>query len=712
MKNRSCLFTVLAAASLALTTACVQQLSPVEDVGPHTVRLVLDGGVEPYEADNTKAASALTWKAGDVIYVRTETSAGVNTSYAEYGSDGAWTFNYTGALRTASKVQCCYFEKPKSTGVDQVTLSYTSAIYEDNAATMTVADDGTVTLSTYLKPKTGRISFHGNSKAITVSGLSWYSSFSLKDFTFTESVNANVKTFTASTTNYFYGFFAEENTGRELYVTNEKIVFKRSFGTNVLRAGASGYVDVPTHESFDGWTVTNEEELARYQPIVIEDANFEAWLLANGVDTDGDGEISVAEGERVREIVIDGNETIQSLKGIEHFPNLTTLRVTGNEVWDDNLNQWVGTGKLTAIDVSQNPKLQTLELNYQQLSSLDLSNNPVIRVLGIYKNKFTELNLNGGASLEAIECSGNNLTSIDLSAFPSLTSLSCYQNRIAALDLSYCPNLTHLSVENNKLTSLDVSILHSLDYLHCGGNQLSSLDVTGCPVLRCLYFDGNAAISSIDLSNCPKLTDFAFGNTAITYLDLSICPEIRYLWCTGAKLTSLDVTCLPKLEHLYCYDCGLTSLDVSANPLLRDFGCGGNNLGALDLSGCTQLYSLYCYNCGLTELELNNSPTLRYFSCYDNDFSASGLDLSGCPNLESLDCGWSKLYDLDLTSNLILRRLGCGGNYLTTLDIYANSELVYVYADGMPDVEILVKTGHYFPDGFYYSDTATITYLD
>ena len=93
-----------------LLVGCVQQLAPVEDAGPHAVRMVLEGSVKPYEADNTKAASALSWKSGDVIYVRTETSAGVNTSYAQYGSDGAWTFNYTGALRTASQVQCCFFD--------------------------------------------------------------------------------------------------------------------------------------------------------------------------------------------------------------------------------------------------------------------------------------------------------------------------------------------------------------------------------------------------------------------------------------------------------------------------------------------------------------------------------------------------------------------------------------------------------------------------
>ena len=711
MTKRFYIFAALVV-SLALTTACVQQLVPVEDAGPHSVRMVLEGAVEPYEADNTKAASALGWKSGDVIYVRTETSAGVNTSYAEYGSDGAWTFNYTGALRTASQVQCCFFEKPKSTGVDQVTLSYNSAIYEDNAATLTVSDDGTVTLSTYLKPKTGRISFHGNSKSIKVSGLSWYSSFSLKDFTFTESVNANVKTFTASPTNYFYGFFAEDNAERELYVTSENIIFKRSFGANVLRSGASGYVDVPTHDAYDGWTVTDESALAKFQPIVIEDENFMAWLLAQGYDTDGDEEISIAEAERVREIIIEGNETIQSLKGIEYFPNMTTLRVTGNSTWVDELGRSVGTGKLTAVDVSQNTKLQKLDLPFQQLTALDLSNNPGLLELRIGYNNFTELALHGGASLETLECFSNYLTSVDMSQFPSLRYFDCSQNQIASLDLSVCPNLTNLSVESNKLTSLDLSALHSLSYLRCNNNQLTSLDVTVCPNLRSLYFESNEAISSIDLSNCPHLEGIAFGYTSITSIDLGVCPELNFIWCYGAKIGYLDVSIFPNLSSLYCGNCGLTSLDLSNNSKLTNLDCSDNDLPDLDLSGLTRLWSLYCSNCGLTELDLRSFTKLHYLGCSYNDFSASGLDVSNCRELTDLMCYSCQLNELDLSSNLSLRWLDCFSNNLTTLDVSANSELSYLNANNMPYLEIILKNGQYIWDGFYYDDTATITYID
>ena len=695
---------------LILSSACVQQLPPVEDAGSHSVRLVLDGGVEPYEADNTKAASALTWKAGDVIYVRTETSAGVNTSYAEYGSDGAWTFNYTGALRTASKVQCYYFEKPKSTGVDQVTLSYTSAIYEDNAATMTVADDGTVTLSTYLKPKTGRISFHGNSKAITVSGLSWYSSFSLKDFTFTESVNANVKTFTASATNYFYGFFAEENTERDLYVTNEKIVFKRSFGTNVLRAGASGYVDVPTHESFDGWTVTNEEELARYQPIVIEDANFEAWLINRGYDTDGDGEISVAEGERVREIVIDGNETIQSLKGIESFPNLVKLHVTGTNEWVGEKQKYVGKGLLTSIDVSKNTKLTELNLDNNQISTLDISHNSSLLTLSLYANKLTSLDLNGGESLTYLNVVCNELTSLDLSSFVSLRQLECHYNELNSLNVSACHELERLDVERNHLTSLDVSSLTALRDLICSYNQLDALDVTTCPDLRSLALNGNGSISAIDVSHCPLLTYLLFGDTSISSIDLSNCPNLQTLWCSGCKLSSLDVSLFRNLENLYCGFCGLTSLDLSNNPELRYLQCVGNQLTYLDLSSCNKLNQVDCMMNNLTELDVTGLPELIDLSCGQNDFSMYGLDLSGNPKLRYLWCNDDNLYSLDVSSNPLLEQLGCYSNNLTTLDVYSNQVLWYLNCTNNPDLATVIVKKDNVPGEIYYDGITELVY--
>ena len=67
---------------------------------------------------------------------------------------------------------------------------------------------------------------------------------------------------------------------------------------------------------------------------------------------------------------------------------------------------------------------------------------------------------------------------------------------------------------------------------------------------------------------------------------------------------------------------------------------------------------------------------------------------------------------LDVSSNLKLTRLSCGYNYMTTLDLYDNSELNYLWAYGMPSLEIIVKTGHVFSNGIYYDDGTTVTYVD
>ena len=705
--RRSVLFSL----ALLLLSACVQPLEAPEDAGPHTARLVLDGSLLPFEdGADTKAAAALTWKTGDIIYVRTETTAGVNTSHAVRNADGSWTFNYTGSLRSGNTVRCCYFQSPRSADAYSVTLSYNSIIYEDASAMLKV-DGGDVILTTHLKPMTGRITFTGATGSVGIHGLSWYNSFDLASFEFTETVNASVSSFSVGSGKYFYGFFGEDNPDRELFITNEGLVFKRACGENVLRSGASGFMTVPNHSAYDGWTLTNAEDLVRYQPIQIEDAYFKDWLLAQGYDKDGDGEISYAEGEKITSIINENNESVSSLKGIEHFPNLRTLRWTGSEYWD---NGRVVTGKLTAVDVSHNVKLTELDLSNNHLTSIDISNNPQMQHLTLRCNDLTIVNLSGASKLDYLDVPNNKLSSIDLSSCPNLESLYIYDNQFTSFDFSICPKLRVLGVGENQFTSLDVSSLADLDDLSCYTNRLSSLDISANTKLRRLDIGSNADLASIDLSHCPDLESLSIGSTGIKSIDLSVCPNIYYLWCSYIDLETLDVTALSNLQYFYCYGCGLTSLDLSGNPRLRDFGCGNNNLGSLDLSACPQLQSLYCYSCGLTELMLDSSFTkLIYLSCAGNDFSASGLNLSGCPNLTELDCNSCHLSVLDLSSNLKLSWVNCCWNDLTTLDVYANSNLDYLNVEYNTDLErVVVKNGHVFSNGIYYNGITEILYED
>lgn len=87
-----------------------------------------------------------------------------------------------------------------------------------------------------------------------------------------------------------------------------------------------------------------------WDAIDIPDANFKAALVAK-FDKDGDGEIGKDEALAVKEISVSG-KGIKSMEGIQYFENLQRLDCSFNE--------------LTAIDLSENPKLDVLSVAHIQ----------------------------------------------------------------------------------------------------------------------------------------------------------------------------------------------------------------------------------------------------------------------------------------------------------------------------------------------------------
>ena len=152
------------------------------------------------------------------------------------------------------------------------------------------------------------------------------------------------------------------------------------------------------------------------------------------IDGDADGEISLAEAERV--VFLKVKELgIKSLEGLESFPNLEGLVVSGVDS--------------PCLDLSGNTKLKHFDCRKSNLEALDLSRNSELKVL---------------------YCSGNRLSSLDLSKNGELTRLFCGNNQLATIDLS-----------NNV----------ALEYADCSSNQLSTLDVAGNAMLSSLYCDYN-----------------------------------------------------------------------------------------------------------------------------------------------------------------------------------------------------------------------------
>lgn len=145
-----------------------------------------------------------------------------------------------------------------------------------------------------------------------------------------------------------------------------------------------------------------------WDAIDIPDANFKAALVAK-FDKDGDGEIGKEEALAVKEISVSG-KGIKSMDGIQYFENLQRLDCSFNE--------------LTAIDLSENSKLDVLSVAHNSISQIDLGK-VSLNILICFENKLSDLDLSSQTNLQSISCGGNpDLKTLDLSGcHPTINSI-------------------------------------------------------------------------------------------------------------------------------------------------------------------------------------------------------------------------------------------------------------------------------------------------
>lgn len=315
--------------------------------------------------------------------------------------------------------------------------------------------------------------------------------------------------------------------------------------------------------------------------VPFEDANFKAYCVEN-FDTDGDGEISIAEASLIETISVN-TDNITSLSGIEFFPNLSRLSCRGSSSFSNS--QWTSKGQLQAIDISKNLKITDLDISSNQLLSLNVSNNSRLTQLKCLGNLLKTLYLGNNRDLSYLACGYNLLESLDVSNNSKLRILYCNNNQLTQLDLTNNTSIEGLSCVHNQLTELDLSHNTQLTQLGCSENQLTSLD----------------------LSNNKALTGLECQYNSLTSLDLSNNKDLWSVHCYNNHLSSLIISSNTALEWLYCANNKLTSLDVSNNIALDRIWCFNNLLTSLDVSNNSSLVSLWCTDCPyLTEIWLDS----------------------------------------------------------------------------------------------------------
>ena len=203
----------------------------------------------------------------------------------------------------------------------------------------------------------------------------------------------------------------------------------------------------------------------------------------------------------------------------------------------------------------------------------------------------------------------------EIGFFRNLETLNCSNNKITSLDVSNNPKLTSLSCRNNQLSSLDVSSNPALTDLYCDYNQLTSLDVSNNTALTELDCDNNQ-LTSLDVSNNMALTSLTCDNNQLTSLDVSNNTALKGLYCSNNQLTSFTVT-----NHS-----SLSKLNIANNPKLTSLDCSRNALTTLDFTGCTALKSLDCNKNRMTKLDISSFfPTLTRYNVFcGNQMNADG----------------------------------------------------------------------------------------
>ena len=295
-------------------------------------------------------------------------------------------------------------------------------------------------------------------------------------------------------------------------------------------------------EPENGASAQAEEEFVQPESVEINSTNFQDTDFQNYVkqyDKDGNDSLSLEERNKVITIELPDDSYCPTMKGIEYFPELVTLKCSNTH--------------MRSLDVSKNLKLETLWCVWNNLEQLDVS-----------KNK----------ALKDLRCGDNYLTTLNVSQNEALEWLSTndMRSKLNSLDVSYNKALKHLECTKNGLTSLDVSSNEALEQLACDGNPLTELDVSK-----------NDKLTSLDCRRCG-LTSLKFGSA------------VSSMECDENQLTVLDISQNTKWTQLTCSDNKLTSLRFNENvvmPPVADIYIGNNYYQiAVDADGIYDLSQL------------------------------------------------------------------------------------------------------------------------
>lgn len=349
------------------------------------------------------------------------------------------------------------------------------------------------------------------------------------------------------------------------------------------------------------------------QIVNIPDPYFKAKLLSatptneiardqNGnyivIDANNDGEIQVSEALAIVDLSIYNSYyqapvsiyQVQSVEGVKAFANLKFLTLSNF-------------ANVTSIDVSGMNKLVLVSFDDNpKMTSVNFTGCPILETIYVKNSKLTHLDVSNLPKLNILDCSGGDIQTINYAGSSTLKLFSCNDNDISSINLATLPNLKTLSISQNNLTTLDVGNLQFLEKLTCSHNQLTT----------------------INFQNNPKVNYLEASNNLFTTLNLSPLPLLNYLRLANNQITSINLAQAPLLQTLIIDNNLLTTFDITQNYHLQSMILSGNNL-----------QSMFLKNGRNNAPSFNNNQNISYICCDEGEISfvANALTAYGYNNV-------------------------------------------------------------------------------
>ena len=279
MKTKSYILSAIAGSLMVLAPLCtscssdIEQLNQeetemqVDENGMYTAKMRFHVSKTPFDGASATRNAENGWEDNDIVFLTFTRANGETTKgHAVYNaSKGEWSVNFELSLVKDNTTACKAYYIDGVKAVDSILVAKTvnvlptMGVYTDESATYIYPTNGTLEVTANLKPMTSRIRFKDNGTTVDtetqykMSEVKHIAAFDKEKMTMTE-VETPIffKMKDNGYTDYIYGTCAN-STKRTMRITSPDCNYTTECESNMFVVGKSGWMNLPTPVSHNGW---------------------------------------------------------------------------------------------------------------------------------------------------------------------------------------------------------------------------------------------------------------------------------------------------------------------------------------------------------------------------------------------------------------------------------------------------------------------------